>query len=576
MNTNITPWYNDPQDIIREAEQDPNFDAADRAGKAGEAALYAKLKEILPADWMVLYGVSVRFVNEEHEIDFLVIVPGLGIVNLECKNFKKSQIENLGASFVLQNGTRVNPLKTSIQAVQCFYNHAKEKFFQNTEWGIYARAVVFPLLNFTGDDNEFVDFSGNPILTAKDCDRLPEIIRSLLEGQREHLQEHVLHGRLPAVLSPENAEFLYSKYAIQGTSCAAFTNPGVATNQMVMDALLEQGQRPVLDTILNSPNQYLHITGSAGTGKTWVAMAAAKKFLENGQRVLYVCFNKALAFFLANGQPEQENFKIRHFDVLDQLCFDEPVTHDNGQTPAGMTVFEQKMLEKLKQTITSPDLLRFRPNVILIDEAQDFSAAKINFLGKLWNQSGKNDGKMIFFSDPQQNIYQPTSNAMQLVQEKLHPQIIKLTDNLRNTKPIFDKCSTLIDLTKTREPVPAGVPNIEKTLSMQEALREITKLLQQFPRSDFAVLTASAQRLSDIRINGCSFNSAVDAQAVRRWKSGKTAWKSTIHAFKGLEAPCVVLLIPQGAANPQNENNFLQYIGASRAQYQLVIYTITE
>ena len=304
-----------------------------------------------------------------------------------------------------------------------------------------------------------------------------------------------------------------------------------------------------------------------------IAMAAAKKFLEKGHRVLYVCFNKALAFFLANGQPEQENFKIRHFNVLDQLCFDRPVTNDNSPTPSGTTVFEQAMLERLNQT--DADRLRFRPNVILVDEAQDFSAAKIDFLGKLWNKSGRNDGKMIFFSDSKQNIYQPTSDVLQRVHQRLQPELIQLTDNLRNTRTIFAKCRTLINLAETREPIPPGVQNIEKTLSFPKALDEITGLLRQFPRSDLAVLTSSEQMLRDIRIDGFSFNAAVDARAIRRWKSGMIAWKSTIHAFKGLEAPCVVLLIPEGADDPQNGNNFLQYIGASRAQYQLVIYTIT-
>ena len=50
-------------------------------GSYAEALLYNMLREQLPPEWSFIAGVQLG----AHEYDFLVMVPGRGIVNVECK-----------------------------------------------------------------------------------------------------------------------------------------------------------------------------------------------------------------------------------------------------------------------------------------------------------------------------------------------------------------------------------------------------------------------------------------------------------------------------------------------------------
>ena len=75
----ICPFYENPDDIYNNAPEN------EKGGKQAEAHLYRLLKEQLPDDWYVFYDRSFTGETQENQIDFLVIVPGRGIVNLECK-----------------------------------------------------------------------------------------------------------------------------------------------------------------------------------------------------------------------------------------------------------------------------------------------------------------------------------------------------------------------------------------------------------------------------------------------------------------------------------------------------------
>ena len=93
--------------------------------------------------------------------------------------------------------------------------------------------------------------------------------------------------------------------------------------------------------------------------------------------------------------------------------------------------------------------------------------------------------------------------------------------------------------------------------------------------SDIAILTLAKDWVERIKIDGIAFTPPkyIDQTTVRQWKILKTiAWRSTIHAFKGLEAACVVMLVPQDQRQDDN-TKFTNYVAASRVQYKLYIYS---
>ena len=76
MTNNVFPLYENA-----EKEVGASIERAD--GSLAEARLYDMLRQQLPEDWSFLWGLQLGV----HEYDFLVLVPGWGIVNVECKGY---------------------------------------------------------------------------------------------------------------------------------------------------------------------------------------------------------------------------------------------------------------------------------------------------------------------------------------------------------------------------------------------------------------------------------------------------------------------------------------------------------
>ena len=108
MTKNITPSFTDPESAINPTHTGGN-------GKTSEAALYKMLVEEMPDDWYAIWGNNLG----EHEYDFLVAVPGRGVVNLECKGRYTADANN--GSFIAPDGKRKFPISQACEAM-AFYS----------------------------------------------------------------------------------------------------------------------------------------------------------------------------------------------------------------------------------------------------------------------------------------------------------------------------------------------------------------------------------------------------------------------------------------------------------------------
>ena len=108
-------------------------------GSYAEALLYNMLREQLPPEWSFIAGVQLG----AHEYDFLVMVPGRGLVNVECKGHGYSFI---GATnkFSWHNRdtgrTEVKDLIGQASSARNYYLSylADALFGRDYRWGIMA------------------------------------------------------------------------------------------------------------------------------------------------------------------------------------------------------------------------------------------------------------------------------------------------------------------------------------------------------------------------------------------------------------------------------------------------------
>ncbi|MCW5626350.1 MAG: nuclease, partial [Burkholderiales bacterium] len=136
----------------------------------------------------------------------------------------------------------------------------------------------------------------------------------------------------------------------------------------------------------------LHVIGTAGSGKTQLALAAFRDAVAAGRRPLYVCYNRPLADHMAGQVPPGGEVATYH-----QLC--ERTARMLGQRPDFSRPDAFRQLEAIfADSVPGPDALF---DELLVDEGQDFDIAwRDPLLRRL-----REGGRAWWFEDPMQNLY---------------------------------------------------------------------------------------------------------------------------------------------------------------------------
>lgn len=144
MTRNAFPFY---ENAVRET----GASLTKQDGQFAEATIYDLLRAQLPPEWSFIWGVQLGV----HEYDFLVLVPGRGIVNLECKGHGYTPI---GATYKFNWYNRErncierrDVLGQAAGARKSYVRHLQNALFGlGRQWGIMGFCVVFPLDEFVG------------------------------------------------------------------------------------------------------------------------------------------------------------------------------------------------------------------------------------------------------------------------------------------------------------------------------------------------------------------------------------------------------------------------------------------
>ena len=140
----------------------------------------------------------------------------------------------------------------------------------------------------------------------------------------------------------------------------------------------------------------LRVTGTAGSGKTQLALAEFAAALARGQRPLYVCFNRPLADHFAAIVPSFATPRgwVGTFHMLcDQRLREQGMTPDFTLPDA----FE-RLAEQAASLPVGP---AWRFDCVIVDEGQDFTESWRDQVLRL-AQPG---ARLIWLEDPMQNLY---------------------------------------------------------------------------------------------------------------------------------------------------------------------------
>lgn len=289
------------------------------------------------------------------------------------------------------------------------------------------------------------------------------------------------------------------------------------------------------------------IQGTAGTGKTLIAIEEAKRLAKLGDKVLYLCFNKFLYKSLLSE-------KISNLDINNLHSYLMQFNNDLDNN--------KKIIDVLKGITPK----YFDYDDIIIDEGQDFPDDVIEFFDSI---ASNIKGKFFVFYDKNQLLYNDRYPAWIMNSECK----LLLTKNCRNTFQIAVTSNNILNIKtiQNNNSIVGEMPvlkiyNNDYVSILEKCINDIRN--DGFRPSEIVILTLENEQnsiLTGVKQIGKYYISN------KYNRSSNEILFTTSRKFKGLESSAVIVidLNKKTLSNKIEKNNF--YVATSRARQKLTI-----
>lgn len=283
----------------------------------------------------------------------------------------------------------------------------------------------------------------------------------------------------------------------------------------------------------------LRVIGTAGSGKTQLALAVLSDAAAAGRRALYVCYNRPLADHIARSAPSPDDGSIE-VAAFHQLC-DRRLRARGERIEFGRP---QAFNELATRFAALPVTNEERVDDLVIDEGQDFEPEWVApLLARL-----APGARVFWLEDPMQNLYDRPPVALPGF------AVMRAQSNYRSPRDVLECIERVL---RPSQPLEAASPfagGVDEPLTYSDAAglldatkRAITRALAAgFRREDIAIVTFSGRDRSALRSFG-----QIGPHRLRRATGGYDMFGNpemsdgdvlveTVYRFKGQSAPCVI------------------------------------
>ena len=534
--------------------EQPDFTEAHSA----ERAVWLALKDALPDDAVLAHSVQVRHGSAEHEIDLLVLWPGVGLAAIEVK----------GGAVSIENGTWYSSgkdgkhrLKQSPVAQCQGAGHAFRHWIgDRLGTPLTSRFAYMVCLPYTRVPAEW-SLTGAPRALLIDQD-------DLAGGAAADLAAHL---RTAIETEGSGASGLAASYVerilphLRGNLAAGAAPDGTAKEAEDRQDHLTERQTVLLSATRSLPR--VRFVGGAGSGKTWLAVEKAKRLSRAGKRVGLFCYNKGLGMHL-----QQQVDRWRQAKPAFTGEFHEYVKSLGIPDGSGQDYFDVDMpLQLAELGATLPENQKF--DAVVVDEAQDF--APLWWEGLLACCKDPQTAEIFAFMDDRQDVYRRWDGTALGGRPGWTPGAvlelvpIHVDENLRNTRRIAEAFQPLAGdhftpRGETGQPVRFVPCPTEEALDVASDC--VDALIEEgWANNQIALLTTKHRH----PVHQDYF----DQDKVPEYWAGFHAHEGEFYGhvlgFKGLERSVVVLCV-NGFKDMTRAAEQL-YVGLSRARSLLVV-----
>lgn len=393
--------------------EDPDFSV----GQSAERAVWERLRAELPDDAVLAHSVQARLGTNEHEIDLLVLWPGVGLAAIEVKGGRVSASGGTWSQSDARGSHRIqNPLAQSQGSMHAFQRWIEER----TGSRLSSRFAYLACLPYT-DVPAGWESAGSPrslFLDRRDVGGpLAETLRRVIETQ----------GSGTTTLAASYVD----RIAVHLAATLDTAEPPAGTAREVEDHQehLTENQKVLLGATRSL--RRVRFVGGAGSGKTWLALQKAKALCRDGKRVGLFCYNKGLGEYL-----RREVGTWRQARPVFTGEFHEYARALGVPDGAGQDYFDADMPALLRR---AADRLpaEERLDAVVVDEAQDFAPLWWDALLACTREP--ETGEVYAFMDDRQDVYSRWDGAALgtgAAGAAAPLATIHVDDNLRNTRQI--------------------------------------------------------------------------------------------------------------------------------------------
>lgn len=505
-----------------------------------ENIMFEALEQRLPENYYVFHSLKIITVEDavvkESETDFVVFCPEHGIICLEAKAGHVKYNNGVwcyGSGIEMSHDGPYNQASSSKYRLLDYIRKHTKDISKKCK---LLHAVWFPSVSQRELRQEILPPESlvEITLTKEDLvDPLPSFERIFSMDLPNHVQTNLTEKEVERLL--------------RVVLCPSFDLvPALSFEQdlkkQIFHRMLSE-QTCVLNYLVEQKTAV--IQGAAGTGKTLIALEKARRHAENGEKVLFLCYNKFLREYISSCSPHEN---------IDYYTIDGFACRMCGTGEPNYFLLKSK----LEEHYLNED---FPYAHVIIDEGQDFGQSSIEeneiigLIESIIVDRDEPDGSFYVFYD-----------SMQLVQGDQVPDYVQHADckltlykNCRNTENI---ATTSLKPIRSRKPklidgcIKGTVPKMYFCNDGSSQRKQVEKIIQEY----------EAKGIRDIVLLTCKTEStSVLAPNIYEGKFNRKYRFTTCRKYKGLEADAIIITDLDESVLTTNAAR-LFYVGSSRAR----------
>lgn len=545
----------------------PSFCPAD--SPPGESALFAELASS-PAtdDWIVLHSLAIaqHIRQVEGEADFVVLIPNEGVLVVEVKSHRSLQVLDDGRwKLGTSAPTTRSPFQQAREAMYSIRNHAIQRW-PDARQVPFGFAVWFTHLRTAGKVPASPEWHTWQLLDRDDRDDAATALKETMQASRTHLESRVPGTSVGATNFSKQRSQVLADTLRPRFELVVSQNDARKQRSSDLIAYLDE-QYEALDAM--AANTGVLFTGPAGSGKTLLALEATRREVAKGGRGQLLCFNSLLGSQLRSavaGLAEVQAGTI-HQAMLE-------VSQISIPRDASARFWDRELPEIAVDNLLSSNHETF--DFLVIDEFQDLAHGPFLDFVDLLVDGGLRHGRILLFADFDGQRIFGGQDETELRSRRPTVASYRLTANCRNLPRIGYLVNTFSGLEpgyqRFRRPDDGVDPEFrsysdesQQSDLLADAIRALKA--EGYDLGEITVLSVRTMNSTADRTDDSWLRQILAPATGSKPRPGSVPY-STIHAFKGLESPAIVLT-DLAAHNVPNLESLL-YVGMTRATDRLV------